>query len=49
VDSTAVSLLAEVIDSYGGADMTEDTWAEALASLTEKGVDLTKSIVDVRV
>lgn len=49
VDSTAVSLLAKVIDSYGGSDMTEETWAEALASLSEKGVDLSKSMVDIRV
>jgi hypothetical protein len=49
VDSTAATLLAEVIDSYGGSDMTEETWAEAMASLSEQGVDLTKSIMDLRV
>lgn len=48
VDSAAVSLLAEVIDSYGGSDMTEETWAEAMNSLAQQGVDLSKSIMDIR-
>lgn len=49
VDSTAVSLLADVVDSYGDTEITEETWADAMASLAEKGVDLTKSIVNIRV
>lgn len=49
VDDTAVSLLAEVIASYDGTEMTEETWAEAMQTLAEKGVDLSKSMVDIRV
>lgn len=48
VDDAAVSLLAEVLDSYADTEMTEDTWAEAMAKLSEQGVDLTKSMVDLR-
>ena len=48
VDDTAVSLLAEVMESYSSTEMTEETWAEAMASLAEKGVDLTKPMVDLR-
>ena len=48
VDSVAVSLLSDLIDSYGDVELTEGNWTTILKTLQGSGVDTSKSMVDLR-
>lgn len=48
VDSAAISLLSDIIDSFGDEEMTSENWASVLAQLEENGVNLDDPMVDIR-
>lgn len=49
VDSAAISMLSDIIDSFGDEEMTTENWASVLAQLEENGVSLSDPMVDIRV
>lgn len=48
VNSAAISLLSDIIDSFSDEEMTSENWASVLARLEENGVNLFDSKVDVQ-
>jgi hypothetical protein len=46
VDETAVSLIADAVNTYNSSDTTESLWSVLEPALQNAGYDTTKSVID---
>lgn len=49
VNNEAIQALSVLMDSYGGVDLTDDDWSEIFSDMKDKGIDLSQSLLDIRV
>lgn len=49
INNEAIEALTLVLDTYAGGDLTDDDWSEIFSDMQDKGIDLSQSLLDIRV